>query len=457
MLWVNLIMDSFASLALATERPNDKLLERKPYKRNASILTLFMKVNIVSQGIFQIIILLFILFKGDKLFGVNSDRDLEHYEWNDEHGYHFTIFFDIFVFMQVFNSINARKLNPKELDVFEGIKDNIYYILVQSFIVFGQIVLVALGGRAVRTQPLSLFQHLCCMIIASMSLGVGYLVKLIPIDMSEKIVKTKEEIEEENEEEAIKKARNLKKLNKKKTKGPNLTLRRVIIPPRNRKITYNQIEINTEKYKNNINTINDNSYNRSSSPIVLDRKNMTPVFSSRGQQNNSNTNSNSNSSKKPSDSKRNISNYNIKTIYSYNLKDKGLSNSNSNNISTEEKNLFEDLLSEDTKNTDNSYNRINNEKNDKNSNPKGKNIITPRFNNNTIFESGKNEIKGEKKEKMNNIEDKKEINDNMEENKNIMKSDNKEEIVEDINKKQDNLFDNISDISTDFKNLKNSN
>ena len=281
-----------------------------------------------------------------------------------------------------------------------------------------------------------------------MSLGVGYLVKLIPIDMSEKIVKTKEEIEEENEEEEIKKARNLKKLNKKKTKGPNLTLRRVIIPPRNRKITYNQIEINTEKYKNNINTINDNSYNRSSSPILLDRKNMTPVFSSRGQQNNSNTNSNSNSSKKPSDSKRNINNHNIKTIYSYNLRDKGLSNSNSNNISTEEKNLFEDLLSEDTKNTENSYNRINNEKNNKNSNPKGKNIITPRFNNNTIFESGKNEIKGETKEKMDN--------NNMEE-KNVMKSENKEEIVEEINKKQDNLLDNISEVSTDFKNLKNSN
>ena len=83
----------------------------------------------------------------------------KHYEWNDEHGYHFTIFFDIFVFMQVFNSINARKLNPKELDVFEGIKDNIYYILVQGFIVFGQIVLVTFGGRAVRTQPLMLHDY----------------------------------------------------------------------------------------------------------------------------------------------------------------------------------------------------------------------------------------------------------------------------------------------------------
>ena len=462
MLWVNLIMDSFASLALATEKPNDKLLERKPYKRNASILTLFMKANIVSQGLFQIIILLFILFKGDKLFGVNSDRELEHYDWNDQHGYHFTIFFDVFVFLQVFNSINARKLNPKELNVFEGIKDNIYYIVVQSFIVIGQIILVTFGGRAVRTQPLSIFQHICCMIIASLSLGVGYLVKLIPIDMSEKQVKSKEEIEEDNDEERIKNERNKKKLQRKKTKGPNLTLRRVIIPPRNRKISYNQIEINVEKYKNNINKINDNNY-RTSSPIILERKNMTPIFSSRGQQINSNNNSNSNSSQKQNDSKRNISNYNIKTIYSYNIKDKSLnSNNNSNNISTtttEEKNLLEDLLSEDTKITENSSNnKITSNVKDKKTEPKGKNIITPRFNNNnTVFESGKNENKKEKeKEEKNEIlEDKKEINENMEDNKNIIKNENKEEIILENNKK-DNL-DNISEESTEYKNIKNNN
>ena len=445
MLWVNLIMDSFASLALATEKPNEKLLERKPYKRNSSILTLFMKVNIVSQGIFQIIILLFILFKGDKLFGVNSDRELEHYDWNDQHGYHFTIFFDVFVFLQVFNSINARKLNPKELDIFEGIEDNIYYVIVQGFIVFGQIVLVTFGGRAVRTQPLSIFQHICCGLIASLSLGVGYLVKKIPIDMSEKIEKTKEEIDEEIEEEKIKKERSLKKVQNKKNKGPNLTLRRVIIPPRNRKITYNQIEINTEKYQNNINKINDNDY-RSSSPIVIDRKNMTPIFSSRGKQNST---ANSSSGKKPNE-RKNIANHNIKTIYSYNFKDKTLS-TNSNNISTtEEKNLLEDLLSEDTKNTEYSSN-INTNKDNKNNNnnkdAKGKNIITPRFNNKNAKEI-KNE--NEQSKQVNNENEEKKDNDN----KNIINNEIKEEIVED-NKKQDNLIDNISEVSADFKNLKN--
>ena len=382
MLWVNLIMDSFASLALATEKPSNKLLERKPYKRDSSILTPFMKANILSQGIFQILILLFIIFKGDKLFGVNSDRELEHYEWNKEHGYHFTIFFDVFVFLQVFNSINARKLNQKEINIFEGIKDNIYYILVQSFIVLGQIILVTFGGRAVRTQPLSIFQHFVCALIASLSLGVGYYVKLIPFDMTEKIVKTKEEIDLENEEEKIKKIRNEKKLLKKKSKGPNLTLRKVIIPNRNRQIIYNQIDI---KNKNS-----NNKENKKSSPIIMERKNKTPIYSSRKPIVNTNTNSNNissisnnsnlNSNSKESNENNNITN--IKTIYSYNFKEKLIFPNNSNNVSTEEKNLLEDLLSEETKNTENSINfKENKEKNNIINNEKNNisDTNTPRF------------------------------------------------------------------------------
>ena len=382
MLWVNLIMDSFASLALATEKPSNKLLERKPYKRDSSILTPFMKANILSQGIFQILILLFIIFKGDKLFGVNSDRELEHYEWNKEHGYHFTIFFDVFVFLQVFNSINARKLNQKEINIFEGIKDNIYYILVQSFIVLGQIILVTFGGRAVRTQPLSIIQHFVCALIASLSLGVGYCVKMIPFDMTEKIVKTKEEIDLENEEEKIKKIRNEKKLLKKKSKGPNLTLRKVIIPNRNRQIIYNQIDI---KNKNS-----NNKENKKSSPIIMERKNKTPIYSSRKPIVNTNTNSNNissisnnsnlNSNSKESNENNNITN--IKTIYSYNFKEKLIFPNNSNNVSTEEKNLLEDLLSEETKNTENSINfKENKEKNNIINNEKNNisDTNTPRF------------------------------------------------------------------------------
>ena len=185
MLWVNLIMDSFASLALATESPNDELLNRKPYNRDASILTPMMKLNIISQAIFQILTLTIILFYGDLIFGVPSDRELEHFTWNNVNGYHFTIFFDIFVFMQVFNSINARKLQKNQYNVLSGILGNWYYIFIQSFILVGQVIMVTFGGRAVRTQRLSVMQHLQCLGIASLTLVVGLFVKFIPIDTTE--------------------------------------------------------------------------------------------------------------------------------------------------------------------------------------------------------------------------------------------------------------------------------
>ena len=64
MLWVNLIMDTLASLALATEPPTDELLLRKPYSRNESLITANMWKNIIAQGLMQIAVLGTILFKG---------------------------------------------------------------------------------------------------------------------------------------------------------------------------------------------------------------------------------------------------------------------------------------------------------------------------------------------------------------------------------------------------------
>lgn len=186
MLWVNLIMDSFASLALATEPPSDKLLHRAPYKKSeGSILTSMMTVNIVTQSVFQIVVLTVVIFYGDIIFKVPSDRELDHFEWNDTNGYHFTIFFNIFVFMQVFNSINARKLMKSEWNVFEGIFNNWLYLAVQGFIAIMQIIMVTYGGRALRTHPLTLNQHLACILIASCSLVISLIVKMIPFDVDE--------------------------------------------------------------------------------------------------------------------------------------------------------------------------------------------------------------------------------------------------------------------------------
>lgn len=64
MLWVNLIMDTFASLALATEPPTESLLKRKPYGRNKPLISSTMTKNILGHGVYQLIIIFTLLFVG---------------------------------------------------------------------------------------------------------------------------------------------------------------------------------------------------------------------------------------------------------------------------------------------------------------------------------------------------------------------------------------------------------
>ena len=72
MLWVNLIMDTLAALALATEPPSNDLLNRTPYSRTENIINSQMWRGIVLSSVYQIIVLVIILFKGDQIFGVAS-------------------------------------------------------------------------------------------------------------------------------------------------------------------------------------------------------------------------------------------------------------------------------------------------------------------------------------------------------------------------------------------------
>ena len=108
MLWVNLIMDTFAALALATESPSDRLLEDPPHSKNSSIFTPDMFKAIIWQSIYQINILLVMVFALPSI--INIPKKLAEESWDNKNGVHFTIVFHTFVFLQVFNLINCRKL-----------------------------------------------------------------------------------------------------------------------------------------------------------------------------------------------------------------------------------------------------------------------------------------------------------------------------------------------------------
>jgi P-type Ca2+ transporter type 2B len=161
MLWVNLIMDTGAALALATEPPSNDLLERKPYKRDEAIVTAIMWRNIVGMGLYQIIVLIVFLFFGKDIFGYNYKEEdpfflnVAPYTANVDKLTHFTMIFNSFVFMQVFNAINSRKLGEHDYNPFSGFFNNGLFILIQIFTVGVQILLVEYGSSAARTISLT--------------------------------------------------------------------------------------------------------------------------------------------------------------------------------------------------------------------------------------------------------------------------------------------------------------
>jgi len=178
LLWVNLIMDTFAALALATEPPKPELLDDKPHGRDDKIVTSVMWRNVIGQSIYQIIVLCVLLFLGDTLLDVEK-RDTST-KWNPENGVHFTIIFNTFVMMQVFNEINSRKIGAYEYNVFEGFFNNWLFLTVEVMTIIVQIALVEVGGEAVKTSHLTPVQHGICIAIGFGSIIVGLLLKLIP-------------------------------------------------------------------------------------------------------------------------------------------------------------------------------------------------------------------------------------------------------------------------------------
>ncbi|XP_054574778.1 plasma membrane calcium-transporting ATPase 1 isoform X3 [Eptesicus fuscus] len=133
MLWVNLIMDTLASLALATEPPTESLLLRKPYGRNKPLISRTMMKNILGHAFYQLVVVFTLLFAGEKFFDIDSGRNAPLHAPPSEH---YTIVFNTFVLMQLFNEINARKIHG-ERNVFEGIFNNIIFctIVLGTFVI----------------------------------------------------------------------------------------------------------------------------------------------------------------------------------------------------------------------------------------------------------------------------------------------------------------------------------
>lgn len=171
MLWVNLIMDTMGALALGTEPPTLELLNRRPYRRDASLINYPMWRNILVQATYQLGMLIFLLQKGPELFD-NCQSGSTH---------HFTILFNAFVFCQIFNEFNAREIG----DVFQPfakLGKSPMFLLIIIVTVISQYLIVVYGGDFTQTSPLSVQEWKVTVALGALSVPIGYLMRQIPID-----------------------------------------------------------------------------------------------------------------------------------------------------------------------------------------------------------------------------------------------------------------------------------
>jgi Ca2+-transporting ATPase len=160
LLWINVIMDSFAAIALCSEEPRKELLHQKPKMRSESIITKTMAWEIVSTAFFFVIAMLALLL-GMKNYSWFSGGMAQNTEWEFSplNAHQVSIFFTTYVVFQVWNIINCRSLSAYESGL-KGVFANPTFLSVMILILLGQIVIIQTGGSIFKVQPLGLLDWL---------------------------------------------------------------------------------------------------------------------------------------------------------------------------------------------------------------------------------------------------------------------------------------------------------
>ncbi|KAL5526157.1 PMC1 [Sanghuangporus baumii] len=178
LLWVNIIMDTFAALALATDPASPALLDRKPDKKMAPLFNVDMYKQIFGQSLYQTIIILVFHFAGEHFFHLRSDPNNQSVEMNSNEKLK-TLVFNAFVFAQIFNSVNCRRIDNKK-NVLEGIHRNWYFITITLLEIGIQVLIVFVGGYAFSVSEISGEFWGISLALGFASLPIGYLIRCIP-------------------------------------------------------------------------------------------------------------------------------------------------------------------------------------------------------------------------------------------------------------------------------------
>lgn len=180
MLWVNLIMDTFAAMALASLPPTKKVMADAPRDRNAFIITKPMAANILGVGalFFFVLFGLLYLFQHYEVSSMSVLTDFAHLAPSVEKNlspYELSMFFTIFVMLQFWNMFNARAfMTGRSAFHFHGCKG---FIGIAFLIVAGQILIVTVGGVMFNVVPIEVSDWLYIIGSTSIVLWIGELLR----------------------------------------------------------------------------------------------------------------------------------------------------------------------------------------------------------------------------------------------------------------------------------------
>jgi P-type Ca2+ transporter type 2C len=189
LLWLNLVMDTFAAIALGSERPHPSIIKSPPVKENESILTPIMWRQIYGMSIWIATCMFILYFFIDDMWG---------FEYNNSDHFFvegtptikckvYTMLFNTFMFMTIFNEINCRKVGATEYNVFHNIIANWYFIVIVGGITALQWVFVQYGGILTNCHALTGEEFAFCVLWGASTMLISVILKLTPAEFFEKM------------------------------------------------------------------------------------------------------------------------------------------------------------------------------------------------------------------------------------------------------------------------------
>jgi Ca2+-transporting ATPase len=157
-----------AALALASDPPTEEILDRKPAKRTAPLISIIMWKMVIGQAIYQMVVTFILYYVGPSILNYPYDgKEIR------------SVVFNTFVWFQIFNMLNNRRLDNK-FNVFVGAHRNYFFIAIAAIMIGCQVMIMYVGGRAFSINRIDAKDWGISIVLALLCLPWAILVRLFP-------------------------------------------------------------------------------------------------------------------------------------------------------------------------------------------------------------------------------------------------------------------------------------